>query len=122
MAVYVDPELKRAFSELQMKKLDVQQKVKMVDLQMEQLKRMQKHAELTHTEVNALPDNTHLYQGVGRMFILQPREEIRNQLIDKKKTAEGKIKELEKKKVYHERSVKDAEDNIREMLMSRRAQ
>lgn len=29
---------------------------------------------------------------------------------------------LQQKKVYLERSVKEAEDNIREMLMSRRAQ
>lgn len=29
---------------------------------------------------------------------------------------------LQQKKTYLERSVKDAEDNIREMLMSRRAQ
>ena len=68
--------------------------------------------------------------------------------MDKQKTADEKIKELEvqlqiptllwcvslrvsgltvvcdfqQKKVYLERSVKEAEDNIREMLLSRRAQ
>lgn len=80
-------------------------------------------------------------------FILQSKEEINNQLMDKQKTADEKIKELEvqihneihcsvcagvcgltvcchfqQKKVYLERSVKEAEDNIREMLLSRRAQ
>lgn len=81
-------------------------------------------------------------------FILQSKEEINNQLTDKQKTADEKIKELEvwvhemrciwwsrlyecalimlcnlqQKKVYLERSVKEAEDNIREMLLSRRAQ
>ncbi|XP_030602827.1 prefoldin subunit 1 isoform X2 [Archocentrus centrarchus] len=121
MAASVDLELKKAFSELQVKMIDTQQKVKMADLQIDQLTRVQKHAKLTHAEIATLPDNTRLYEGVGRMFILQSKEEINNLLTDKQKTADEKIKELERK-VYLERSVKEAEDNIREMLLSRRAQ
>nr|XP_061818780.1 prefoldin subunit 1-like isoform X2 [Nerophis lumbriciformis] len=121
MAGPVDLELKKAFSELQVKMIDTQQKVKLADLQIEQLTRVQKHANLTHTEISTLPNNTPLYEGVGRMFILQSKDDIAHQLKDKQKTADEKIKELEKK-VYLERSVKEAEDNIREMLMSRRAQ
>ncbi|RVE63438.1 hypothetical protein OJAV_G00136220 [Oryzias javanicus] len=122
MAAPVDLELKKAFSELQLKMIDTQQKVKLADLQIDQLTRVQKHAKLTHTQISSLPDNTRLYEGVGRMFILQSREEINNMLTDKQKTVDEKIKELEQKKVYLERSVKEAEDNIREMLLSRRAQ
>ncbi|XP_029957421.1 prefoldin subunit 1 [Salarias fasciatus] len=122
MAAPVDLELKKAFSELQVKMVDTQQKVKLANLQIDQLTRVQKYAKLTHTEITTLPDNTRLYEGVGRMFILQSREEISNQLTDKQRTANEKIKELEQKKVYLERSVKEAEDNIREMLLSRRAQ
>ncbi|XP_024120631.1 prefoldin subunit 1 isoform X2 [Oryzias melastigma] len=122
MAAPVDLELKKAFSELQLKMIDTQQKVKLADLQIDQLTRVQKHAKLTHTEISSLPDNTRLYEGVGRMFILQSREEVNNLLTDKQKTVDEKIKELEQKKVYLERSVKEAEDNIREMLLSRRAQ
>ncbi|XP_017296445.1 prefoldin subunit 1 [Kryptolebias marmoratus] len=122
MAAPVDLELKKAFSELQVKMIDTQQKVKLADLQIDQLTRVQKHAKLTHTEIATMPDNTRLYEGIGRMFVLQPKEEINNLLRDKQKTVNDKIKELEQKKVYLERSVKEAEDNIREMLLSRRAQ
>ncbi|KAG7224728.1 hypothetical protein INR49_004619 [Caranx melampygus] len=101
MAAPIDLELKK-------------QKVKLADLQIDQLTWVQKHAKLTRTEVATLPDNTRLYEG--------SKEEINNQLMDKQKTADEKIKELEQKKVYLERSVKEAEDNIREMLLSRRAQ
>ncbi|XP_037605728.1 prefoldin subunit 1 [Sebastes umbrosus] len=121
MSVPIDLELKKAFSELQVKMIDTQQKAKLADLQIDQLTRVQKHAKLTHSEIATLSDNTRLYEGVGRMFILQSKEEINNQLTDKQKTADEKIKELEQKKVYLERSVKEAEDNIREMLLSRRA-
>ncbi|XP_056141282.1 prefoldin subunit 1 isoform X2 [Lampris incognitus] len=121
MAAPVDLELKKAFTELQAKMIDTQQKVKFADLQIEQLSRLKKLANLTHVEITALPNNTRMYEGVGRMFILQSKEEINNQLTEKQKTADENIKELEKK-TYLERSVKEAEDNIREMLLSRRAQ
>ncbi|XP_072562424.1 prefoldin subunit 1 [Paramormyrops kingsleyae] len=122
MAAPVDLELKKAFAELQAKMIDTQQKVKLADLQIEQLSRVKKHASLTHAEISALPDSTRMYEGVGRMFILQSKGDINGQLMEKQKTADEKIKELEQKKTYLERSVKEAEDNIREMLMSRRAQ
>ncbi|KAF3818302.1 hypothetical protein GH733_012610 [Mirounga leonina] len=122
MAAPVDLELKKAFTELQAKVTDTQQKVKLADIQIEQLNRTKKHAHLTDTEIMTLVDETHMYEGVGRMFILQSKEAIHNQLLEKQKIAEEKIKELEQKKSYLERSVKEAEDNIREMLMARRAQ
>ncbi|KAK6475932.1 prefoldin subunit 1 [Huso huso] len=122
MAAPVDLELKKAFAELQAKVMDTQQKAKLADLQIEQLNRMKKHAHLTDSEVTTLPDKTRMYEGVGRMFILQSKEVIHNQLLEKQKGADEKIKELEQRKTYLERSVKDAEDNIREMLMARRSQ
>ncbi|MED6275577.1 Prefoldin subunit 1 [Characodon lateralis] len=97
MAAPVDLELKKAFSELQVKMIDTQQKVKIADLQIDQLGRVQKHNKLTQAEISTLPNNTRLYEGVGRMFILQSKEEINNLLLDKQKTADNKIKELEVK-------------------------
>ncbi|XP_064208005.1 prefoldin subunit 1 [Anguilla rostrata] len=122
MATPIDLELKKAFAELQAKMIDTQQKAKLADLQIEQLSRVKKHANLTNAEIATLPNTTRMYEGIGRMFILQSKDDINRQLIEKQKTADEKIKELEQKKTYLERSVKDAEDNIREMLMSRRAQ
>ncbi|KAK2090141.1 Prefoldin subunit 1 [Saguinus oedipus] len=118
----VDLELKKAFTELQAKVIDTQQKVKLADIQIEQLNRTKNHAHLTDTEIVTLVDETNMYESVGRMFILQSKEAIHNQLLEKQKIAEEKIKELEQKKSYLEQSFKEAEDNIREMLMARRAQ
>ncbi|XP_032742126.1 prefoldin subunit 1 isoform X1 [Rattus rattus] len=96
MAASVDLELKKAFTELQAKVIDTQQKVKLADIQIEQLNRTKKHAHLTDTEIMTLVDETNMYEGVGRMFILQSKEVIHNQLLEKQKIAEEKIKELEK--------------------------
>ncbi|KAM5171323.1 prefoldin subunit 1 isoform 1-T1 [Mantella aurantiaca] len=122
MAGSVDLELKKAFTELQAKVIDTQQKLKLADLQIEQLSRTKKHSQLTSIEIKSLPDATWMYEGVGRMFLLQTKESIESQLLNKQNVADEKITELEEKKAYLERSVKNAEDNIREMLMARRAQ
>ncbi|XP_043925310.1 prefoldin subunit 1 [Protopterus annectens] len=122
MAAPVDMELKKAFAELQAKMIDTQQKVKLADIQIEQMNRTKKHAKLTDSEILTLPDETRMYEGIGRMFILQSKRLIHKQLVEKQKVADGKIKELEQRKAYLERSVKEAEDNIREMLAARRSQ
>ncbi|XP_059273708.1 prefoldin subunit 1 isoform X1 [Mustela nigripes] len=96
MAAPVDLELKKAFTELQAKVIDTQQKVKLADIQIEQLNRTKKHAHLTDTEIMTLVDETNMYEGVGRMFILQSKEVIHSQLLEKQKIAEEKIKELER--------------------------
>ncbi|KAG7273468.1 hypothetical protein CRUP_032716 [Coryphaenoides rupestris] len=74
MAAPVNLELKKAFSELQVMMIDRQQKVKLADLQVEQLNRLKKHATLTHTEVQGLPQDTRMYEGAGRIAAL-PLEE-----------------------------------------------
>ncbi|XP_068885120.1 prefoldin subunit 1 isoform X3 [Aphelocoma coerulescens] len=56
-----------AFTELQAKVMDTQQKVKLADLQIEQLTKTKKHAHLTDTEVMMLVDETRMYEGVGRI-------------------------------------------------------
>lgn len=60
----------QAFAELQSKMIDTQQKAKLADLQIDQLTRMKKHANLTHAEIKTLPDNTRMYEGVGRMWVV----------------------------------------------------
>uniref|UniRef100_A0A8B9PR57 Prefoldin subunit 1 n=1 Tax=Apteryx owenii TaxID=8824 RepID=A0A8B9PR57_APTOW len=69
MAAPVDLELKKAFTELQAKVIDTQQKVKLADIQIEQLSRTKKHAHLTDTEIMTLVDETRMYEGVGRIQI-----------------------------------------------------
>ncbi|KAL8194342.1 UNVERIFIED_CONTAM: hypothetical protein K2H54_015758 [Gekko kuhli] len=57
-----------AFTELQAKVIDTQQKVKLADIQIDQLNRTKKHAHLTDTEIMTLADETRMYEGVGRIL------------------------------------------------------
>ena len=117
-----DMELHKAFMELQSKMLDAKQKMKMADMQIENLKRSITHTELTSGELRSLPENTRLYESVGRMFILSSRSEVTSTLEKKKESNTEKIKNLEANKTYLDRSVKDSENSLRELVAQRRAQ
>ena len=53
-----DMELKQAFAELQSKVVESKQKIKLHDLQIENMKRSITHATLTDTEIGQLPEGT----------------------------------------------------------------
>ena len=115
-------ELRKAFVELQMKMVNSKQKMKMADLQIESYKRSITHTELTSAELNNLPEHTRLYESVGRMFLLTSRPEISDILNKKQEGARDKIKNLEANKTYLERSLKDGENSLRELIAQKKAQ
>ncbi|KAF5303980.1 hypothetical protein FQA39_LY01765 [Lamprigera yunnana] len=116
----VDMELKKAFSELQQKAIETAQQLKLSDIQIENLKHKKQHAALIGREISSLDANTKTYDSVGRMFMLAPLSEIKENLKKKQTAAEEKIKTLESNKLYLERSLKDAENNLREMVQQRK--
>nr|CAG4651519.1 EOG090X0LK7 [Simocephalus serrulatus] len=116
----MDMELKKAFAELQQKMVETSQKLKLADLQIETLKRSITHAQLTDKEISQLPTDTKTYESVGRMFVLKEVTEARMNLGNKVKGCEEKVKALEGTKGYLERSLKESENNIREMIQQRK--
>jgi len=116
----VDMELKKAFQELQTRMISTTQQLKVSDMQIEQLKRQIAHSRLVEKEIESLPKDTKTYEGVGRMFVLQPIETVEKNLVDKVKACEEKVKSLENGKVYLERSIKEGEENLRELIQSKK--
>lgn len=90
-------------------------------MQIDQQKRMQQHAKLTESEIGSLSDTTRVYEGVGRMFLLQDKSTINSVLEGKVKAADDKIKNMEGSKVYYQQKLKESEDNLREMVAQRQA-
>lgn len=121
MARVPDQELKKAFSELQEKMIDTTQKLKLADVQIESLRRTKQRAELTVKEVIALPPNTKMYESPGRMFLLDDINNIKAELENSMTTAEEKIKALERNKAYLQQSLKESENNLREMVQQRQS-
>lgn len=57
---------------------------------------------------------------MGRMFILTPINEVKVNLKKRQTGADEKIKALENNKAYLERNLKEAENNLREMVQQRK--
>uniref|UniRef100_A0A6V7LKZ9 Prefoldin subunit 1 n=1 Tax=Bracon brevicornis TaxID=1563983 RepID=A0A6V7LKZ9_9HYME len=119
MARIPDEELKKAFAELQGKMVDTTQKLRLADMQIENLKRTKQHAELTIKEVATLPSATKTYESVGRMFLLDDITSIKKSLQVRIKNADEKITTLENNKSYLERDLKESKNNLREMVQQR---
>ncbi|XP_064645539.1 prefoldin subunit 1-like [Lineus longissimus] len=115
----IDQELKKAFQDLQIKMIQTRQQIKVSDMQKEQLKRQIVHSNLVEQELTTLPDDTKTYEGVGRMFILTPMTQVKDNLVEKKKSADEKISNIDSHKIYLEKNIKESEDNIREMVLSK---
>ena len=115
-----DLELKRAFGELQQKMVETQQRMKVSDLQIENLKRTITHSQLTAQEIDSLPDQTPVYESVGRMFLLSTKEDIDKMLDRKQDTCKEKIKNLEGNKKYLEKSIKESENSLRELIVAKK--
>lgn len=114
-----DQELKQAFSKLHDKMVETKQHLKLADVQIDKLRRTKQRAELTVKEISCLPANTRIYESVGRIFLLDDINNIKNMLENRMVTSDEKIKTLESNKAYHQRSLKESEDEIREMIQQR---
>lgn len=73
-----------------------------------------------YREISSLEPNTNTYESVGRMFVLTDIAEVKSNLKKRQNTADEKIKTLENNKNYLERSLKDAENNLREMVQQKK--
>ncbi|CAH2007684.1 unnamed protein product [Acanthoscelides obtectus] len=112
----VDMELKRAFAELQQKQVETAQKLRIADMQIENSKRQKLLAAITEREISTLDEGTRMYESIGRMFFLTPASKVKENLQAKQTSADEKIKVHENNKVYLETSLKEAANNLRELV------
>lgn len=117
-----DVELRQAFAQLQAQMVETQQRVSALEPQMAALQRASLHADATLQQLSAAPEGTRAYHPVGRAFLLQPLDELRKHTTNRRANAEAKIEALKNMKDYLERSLKNSENNLREMVQQRKEQ
>ena len=114
----VDMELKKHFEELQMQMSETRSKMRQMDAQIEVLTKAAHAAEITKKEVAKLPpEGVNTYESCGRMFVLRPVSQISTMLDEKSKNANEKIKSLKSNQEYLEKSLKERQDNLRELII-----
>ncbi|PZC80024.1 prefoldin subunit 1 [Helicoverpa armigera] len=122
MAKPVDLELKKAFIELQLKMVETSEKIQVIDSQIDVLKRVLAHVDITQREISTFPPDTKTYESVGRMFLLTNLDEVKSNLKTREAQLSTRTSELENSKQYLEKNLKESEDNIREMVQQRKEQ
>jgi len=116
----VDLELKKAFTELQQKRIDSSQKLQFVNTQADGIKRSILHKQITDKELNSLPVSTKVYQGVGRCFIASTIPEIRQGIGKSISELEDKVTKLDQNKDFIINDLKGTENQLRELVASKK--
>ena len=118
----VDMELKKHFEELQIQMAESKSKIRSMDSQIELLKKQSLNAKITRKEMSGLSQGVKTYESCGRMFILRPLPQVNDILEDKMKKADDKIKSLQGNQEYLEKSLKERENNLRDLVVQKQLQ
>jgi len=108
--------LRKVLLEIQQKQDFSAQQIQIVKAQMSAKARETRMLQLTANEVGALPRETHVYEGIGKMFVMTPPQEVMDRLAVESKSLEDDKTSLEKKLHYLETTYKNSRDNIEQIL------
>ncbi|CAF1284600.1 unnamed protein product [Rotaria sordida] len=112
-----DEETEKMLGQLQMKMIDIQTSLKKSTTQIEELKREIQRSKITDKEITTLDENTPMYCSIGRMFVLNNKSDIREQIEKKIKTCENDVKKHQGTKTYLEKQMYECESQFKEKLI-----
>ncbi|GAB7325650.1 hypothetical protein MBLNU13_g09629t1 [Cladosporium sp. NU13] len=104
--------LQHLLQEIQGKAQFAEQQLVLVRQQMQSQTRKKRMLELSTAEIDALPQDTRVYNGVGKMFVNTTTSDVK---ADQAKDAEAVVKELEnlkKKENYLETTLKNSQEHM----------
>jgi prefoldin subunit 1 len=110
--------LQKLLQEIEQKAAFSQQQIGVVKAQLAAKHRESRMLELTMNEVVSLPEETKVYEGVGKMFVQRPSTEVRQRLASESVELKSDKSNLEKKLHYLETTFKNSKDNIDKILQS----
>nr|XP_019565020.1 prefoldin subunit 1 [Aedes albopictus] len=118
----MDLELKKAFSEMQMNKIESTKKIRLLDMKTDSLKVSKQRVELTNKEISQLNADTKVYASVGRMFVLSDVPSLTDEMKIKQNNFEEMIGQCEKNKEFLLKNLKEQEDSLRELVQQKRTE
>lgn len=115
-------ELKKAFTEMQVNKIESTKKVRLLDMKTDSLKVSKQRVELTNKEISQLNADTKVYASVGRMFVLSDVPSLTEEMKTKQSNFEELIGQCEKNKDFLLKNLKEQEDSLRELVQQKRTE
>ena len=74
--------------------------------------------QLTLAELAEIPDETRAYEQLGKMFILRPLADLKDQLLKSSETAQTECKNLTDKKEHIEAAYKKIQEDFQDFVKS----
>lgn len=101
---------------MQVNKIETTKKIRILDSQIDILKKSKQRFELTSRELNGLSKSGNVYAAVGRMFVMSSVPEMKDDLKAKQEKLEGVIDNCGKSKDVLQNNLKDQENALRDLV------
>jgi prefoldin subunit 1 len=99
----LDEKDKENFQELQNSMAEAQREMHGIALKIRTKNAESKHAALTLVEMEPLEEGTKTYEQVGKMFLLKPLAQLREQFVESVKASDAEVAALTDKKAHVEK-------------------
>ncbi|KAF4310212.1 putative prefoldin subunit 1 protein [Botryosphaeria dothidea] len=110
--------LQKLLQEIEQKAAFSQQQITIVKAQIAAKAREQRMLQLTSSEVDSLPKDTNVYEGVGKMFVWSAVPDVKTRLASESEELKSDTVNLEKKLHYLETTYKNSRDNLEQLFKS----
>ncbi|CAK7563986.1 MAG: hypothetical protein SEPTF4163_001869 [Sporothrix epigloea] len=108
--------LQKLVREIETQAVQAQQQITIVRSQAAGKQREMRLAQLTRKELESLPSNTSVYEGVGKMFVAEHITSLNGKLSKQIKTLESDVDGLGKRLHYLETTAKNSQEHIAQIL------
>ncbi|KAI9700170.1 MAG: hypothetical protein M1820_006838 [Bogoriella megaspora] len=113
--------LQKLLQEIEQKASQSQQQINVVRAQIASKSRESRMVQLTLNEINSLPEQTNVYEGVGKMFVMTPTADIKSKLTAENAELKTDTSSLEKKLQYLETTYKNSQQHIEQLFKTGQA-
>ncbi|THX20263.1 hypothetical protein D6D17_00772 [Aureobasidium pullulans] len=105
-------ELQKLLIEIEQKAQFCQQQMVIVKTQMNSKNRETRMLQLTAAELDGLPSDANVYEGVGKMFVASPKTDVKVRLTKDQDAIRKDMEGLDKKMHYLETTYKNSKDHL----------
>jgi len=111
-----DDTLRKILVQIQQTAVQSQRALNQCNQQMGTKDRERRKLQLTYNEITQLAEDTNMYKGVGKMFMMVPRKQMEGELKSEEKELTDDINSLTKKSKYLEKQFNDAQAQLRDIF------
>ncbi|KAL1739892.1 Prefoldin [Schizophyllum fasciatum] len=118
MTTLPDDTLRKILLQIQQTAVTSQRAFNFAQQQMGAKQRERRIVQLTIDELSQLDGDTKMYKGVGKMFLMTPRQEMESELKTQEKELGDDITNLTKKSKFLEKQFNEAQGQLRDIFNS----